>query len=350
MGIRTALSIASVVVLTVAATLPLVAGAHHSTATYDRSTMLEIDAEIVSVSWANPHTRFSVKTTSASGEEELWTLDGTAFYLLERGGVTEDMFVAGAPVTVAGYESSAQPRLLQVTNMRLEDGSEVVIWGTAPRWSQQYRGGPENWSANLDRVIPPQLGRDSLFQIWSPEDIEIFIHLNEGMELPLTEAVIARLDQLDTIDPCDPPGMPSSMATPLPIQFVDRGDSIELHLSVFETVRTVHLTDQAADPNAPPTLQGYSSGRWEGNTLVVRTERVSYPYFDDGAVPQTPNVDIVERFSLTDDGTALDYEMIVTEPATFTEPVSLTWRWVAIGEQLSPLHCDRNDPLLQGSQ
>ena len=148
------------------------------------------------------------------------------------------------------------------------------------------------------------------------------------MELPLTDAVIARIDELDTIDPCDPPGMPSSMATPLPIQFVERQNLLELQLSVFEAVRIIHMDDDGPDADTPPTLQGYSWGRWNGNTLEVRTQRVSWPYFDDGAIPQTENVDILEEFTLSDNGTALDYLMTVSEPETFTEPVTLR---VALG-------------------
>jgi len=61
--------------------------------------------------------------------------------------------------------------------MSLQDGNEVLVWGTESRWAEDYRGGPDNRMTNLERVIPPQTGRKSLFQIWSPEDIEICIHL-----------------------------------------------------------------------------------------------------------------------------------------------------------------------------
>ena len=60
------------------ALLPLCALAHHSTATYERENMLEMEAEFRSVSWANLHTRFTVSVANAAGEPELWTLDGTA--------------------------------------------------------------------------------------------------------------------------------------------------------------------------------------------------------------------------------------------------------------------------------
>ena len=320
--------------------IPGVVAGHHSTATYERSNAVEMEAELVSVSWRNPHTRFTVSVPSAAGDSEIWELDGTAFYLLERAGVTRDLFTEGERVIVAGYPSRVTPQLLQVTNMLLEDGNEVLIWGTAPRWVDDYRGGPGNWTANLNPVALPDAGDRNIFHVWSPEDPAVFIRLNEGMELPLTEPVIARFEELMPPDPCIPPGMPSSMATPLPIQFVSRDEeTIELRLSAFDIVRVIHLDAGSASTGIPVTLQGYSTGSWEGNSLVVRTNRISWPYFDDGGIPQTENVDVVERFTLNDDGTELDYLMSVTEPASFTEPVTLEWRWVTLGEQLSPLHC-----------
>jgi hypothetical protein len=313
---------------------------HHSTATYDRANVVEFEAELVDVSWRNPHTRFTVSVPNASGDAEIWELDGTAFYLLERAGVTRDLFTEGERVIVAGYPSRVTPQLLQVTNMMLEDGNEVLIWGTAPRWVDDYRGGPGNWTANLNPIAAPDAGDRNIFHVWSPENPAVFIRLNEGMELPLTDPVIARFEELTPPDPCIPPGMPSSMATPLPIQFVSRDEeTIELRLSAFDIVRVIHLDAAGESGDMAAALQGYSTGSWDGNTFVVRTNRISWPYFDDGGIPQTENVDVVERFTLNEDGTELDYLMTVTEPASFTEPVTLEWRWVTLGEQLSPLHC-----------
>jgi hypothetical protein len=320
--------------------LPATVLAHHSTANYDRSSILEMEAELVSVSWRNPHTRFTVKTENSAGTTEIWELDGTAFYLLERAGVTRDLFTEGQRVTIAGYPSRVTPRFLQVTNMLLENGEEVLIWGTAPRWVEDYLGGPGNWTANLEPISEPNAGNRNIFHVWSPENPAVFIRLNEGMELPLTESVITMFEELTPPDPCIPPGMPSSMATPLPIQFVNIDDAtIELRLSAFDIVRTITLDATSAHEDSTTMLQGYSTGTWEGNTLVVRTNQISWPYFDDGGIPQTENVDVIERFTLNDNGTGLDYLMTVTEPASFTKPVTLEWRWVTLGEQLSPLHC-----------
>ena len=48
----------------------------------------------------------------------------------------------------------------------------------------------------------------------------------------------------------------------------------------------------------------------------------------------------MERFTLTDDGSRLEYEMTVTDPATFTEPVVLTksWAWRP-NDEVRPYDC-----------
>jgi hypothetical protein len=76
---------------------------------------------------------------------------------------------------------------------------------------------------------------------------------------------------------------------------------------------------------------GYSVGQWEGDTLVVRTTDVSWPYFDAaGSIPQSGAVEITERFTVNDRQNQLVYDREVRDPATFTAPVSqravLTWR------------------------
>ena len=58
----------------------------------------------------------------------------------------------------------------------------------------------------------------------------------------------------------------------------------------------------------------------------MRTSRIDWPYFDQkGRVPLSGQAEVLERFTLGDDAMSLSYDLIVTDPQVFTEPVSASW-------------------------
>ncbi len=74
--------------------------------------------------------------------------------------------------------------------------------------------------------------------------------------------------------------------------------------------------------------------------LVVETTGVDYPWFNKTGIPQSDAVHIVERFELNADGSSLQYQMTVTDPATFTEPVVLTKSWgYRPNDEVRPYEC-----------
>ena len=90
----------------------------------------------------------------------------------------------------------------------------------------------------------------------------------------------------------------------------------------------------------PKTLLGRSKGTWDGETLVVTTDRIDWAYIDPSGIPQGPSSSIVERFTPTPDGTRLNYTMTITDPATFTAPLELKRSWVwRPGETVKPYNC-----------
>ena len=149
-----------------------------------------------------------------------------------------------------------------------------------------------------------------------------------GFELPYTEAAQAARERYDPVTDdtalkCLQQGMPGIMDNPYPIEFVADGDDIELRVEEWSVVRTIHMAGYDDPESQVFTRQGYSVGRWEGDTLVVQTAKIDWPFFDDVGTPQSMDVDIVERFALSPDASRLDYEITVTDPATFTETISL---------------------------
>ncbi len=183
-----------------------------------------------------------------------------------------------------------------------------------------------------------------IFRVWSRPDLR-GAFLVPAEPLPFTQAALAAQETWNPLedDPsvrCIARGMSSLMNNPLPVEFVDQGDSILMRLEEWDTERTIHLAD-AEDPESQPrTPVGYSVGRWEENTLVVTTTRISDIYFDDRGAPQSEDAVVVERFTLTEDESRLDYESIHTDPLYFAEPARLIgyWDWVP-GEQVRRFDC-----------
>ena len=96
------------------------------------------------------------------------------------------------------------------------------------------------------------------------------------------------------------------------------------------------------DPN--PAWNGYSSGKWDGDTLVVQTTGLRDGlWLDTGGSPLTDAARITERFQRVNYGT-LDIQMTVDDPKAYTRPwtIHLT-QIVALNTELLDYICLENE-------
>lgn len=309
--------------------------AHHSISAYDRTTLHEIEGTLTDVRWRNPHVTFIVRVSDASGSVEDWELQAGAVYPHQRAGLSGDMFSVGDDVRVAGWRSTQTPRLMIVSNMLVPSGQEALFYDVSrPRWSDNAVGG--SWKSEL-----VENSSQGLFRIWSVADFGAYQEVARNLLIRQTEAARANTPETSPLDPCVAQGMPGTMMTPLPIEFIDAGDRIELQLTTFGVRRTIHLTPPENLEAIPLSDLGYSVGRWVGDTLEVRTTRVGWPYIDDEGKPQSENVEILEQFSMIDGGSRLDYRQTVIDPETLIEPMSTGLIYADIGESaIEPLRCE----------
>jgi hypothetical protein len=316
---------------------PVTTLAHHSGSEYDRTTV-EIEGTLVELSWRNPHVHFGVRTTDKDRKTVVWDIEANSVSILSRTDANPDNLKLGDRIKVAGAPSRRTPNKMWASNILPANGREVVLGpGIPPRWKGAADGARSTWfegGTDADKAA-------GIFRVWSTKFGE-----PGGVwwrrDYPLTEAARkkrAAFNPLtDTVAPgCRPKGMPTIMEQPYPLEFVRKGDAVVLRLEEYDTVRTIHMKEQ---PARPKTLLGSSQGRWENETLVVTTRGISWTYFDPSGVPLGPNASIVERFTPSADGTRLVLEMAVTDPDTFTEPITLqrTWVWRK-GETVKPYNC-----------
>ena len=95
------------------------------------------------------------------------------------------------------------------------------------------------------------------------------------------------------------------------------------------------------------TWMGFSTGRWEGDVLVVTTTHIKQMWHRRNGIPQSDRVTLTERFILH--GTVLTYVTITDDPVYLTEPLVRTTnmlrnpRPLAPQQLLYPVHRRRRD-------
>ena len=314
------------------------ASAHHSRAYfYDSNRVIEAEGVITRILWRNPHTRFWMQDDN--GEE--WELESTPPATLARHGLGPEALAEGTRVRVAGPAARFEAHAMEVHNVLLPNGRELLIQTVArPRWTEDAPILQPSEFAEVD-VAATLASANGIFRVWSREYGQTF-SLRPDNDYPLTEAAQAARDAYDPvadnpIPGCTAKGMPMIMSNPLPFEFVDAGDEIHLRIEEYDLVRVIHL-DQDVDM-ASPSILGHSVGRWEDGDLVVTTTQINFMHYGSGIALST-NVHVLERFELSDDERRLDYTLTVTDPETFTEPLTARRHWVWMpGETVKDWSC-----------
>jgi len=319
--------------------LSQIAFPHHARSNY-QGEVQEITGELVSFQWRNPHISFNVKATNKRGEEVLWKMEAGSIYMLQRAGITSDLFTVGERVSVVGKESARQTRNLLATNMLFPDGKEAVIMpNTDPYWTGEHVGGRDQWALDEIKVKDTASQNKGIFRVWS-----VTGRPGGRRHVLFTESAIAARTAWDSTDNfairCEQPGMPRSMTSPHPLQFVDQGGSLLVRIEENDVVRTIYMDQTETQEEQPATPQGYSVGHWEDSTLIVETTRINWPWFDGAGTPQSEQVKTVEHFTLSEDQSRLDYHLTIIDPETFTEPAIIELYWLALGETVEPYDCE----------
>ena len=326
--------------------IPFAAQAHHSRQEFAQDVEV-MEGVFESVNWTNPHPTFDLTVTGEDGSEETWEIQAFgSLYTLTRGGVSGDSFEPGQQVTIAGQASTRRDNILLANNVLLPGGREVILNGGAePYFNESAEaGGQAHWAATQDDVVDAAAENLGLFRVWSQPHRSAGTTALEGaisIHLPWNEASLARRAEWNPLDDpdmqCMAKGMPAVMITPHPITFIEDGSNIRIHAHEYDVERTIYIDNELPEER-PPSTVGYSVGRWEGDTLVVETDDIAWNYFFFG-FGLGDSVEVVERITLSEDQSRLDYSAVFTDSDTFTEPATIDRFWLALGETPEPYSC-----------
>jgi hypothetical protein len=147
----------------------------------------------------------------------------------------------------------------------------------------------------------------------------------EGGDLPYQPWAAARKKEnavnwmaLDPEVKCYLPGVPRATYQPFPFQIIQTPKSILMSYEFSSAARTIPI--RSPEPSPVDSWMGQSSGRWEGDTLVVDVIGFNdQTWFDRAGNFHSDALHIVERYTPTSPNT-LNYEATIEDPKVFTRP------------------------------
>jgi hypothetical protein len=280
--------------------------AHHSAAMFDTTKEILVQGVVTEFAWKNPHSYLTVRTDSGPLVLELGPPS-----TLGPLGLRQDAIKVGDKVTLRAYPPRRGTMAMGRELIR-PDGTTlplVINAGTRPQ---------------------PTAQATSIAGTWVPEGF--FGFLQSRSRWPLTErgaaALRASSTSTSTQNECIPVGAPMLMHYPTANRIEVARDAVRLHIDWMDAERVVYLDGRRLPAGTKPTLQGFSTGHWEGTTLVVDT--VNFAEHREGnalGLPSGLRKHLVEKFSLTEDHKHLRYEFVLEDPDWLTAPVkqSITW-------------------------
>lgn len=126
---------------------------------------------------------------------------------------------------------------------------------------------------------------------------------------------------------CLPPGMPYFTLAQYGLEIVQHPTKIVFFSEWMDAYRRVYLDGRTLPKDVDPSYFGYSTGHWEGDTLVVETVNLrDDSVLDRYGSPHSDATRIVERIRLAEPD-VLEDKHTVYDPKAFTKPWEFTRRY-----------------------
>jgi hypothetical protein len=142
----------------------------------------------------------------------------------------------------------------------------------------------------------------------------------------------------------DQAGVPGIGLIPVPFKIVQMPRLILILYEDNTTFRQIFLDGRRLAPDPEPRFMGYSTGRWDRDTLIVDTVGLNdRNWLDRMGHPHSDAVHVIERFRRRDAG-HLEIEVTIDDPKAYTKPITYTQRQTLLpDEDLLEYFCSENE-------
>jgi hypothetical protein len=181
--------------------------------------------------------------------------------------------------------------------------------------------------------------------VWSPAGAQqdITENLLPGEEVSLTRFGAEQYNKIDEADSpayrCEPYGPTRTMSSALPYQIFQTPEAIGI---VFEHIdyRIIYMNGKhPEDIEDYPEWEGHSTGKWDGDTLVVDTVGArDDTWLDSFGLQHSVKLHVIERFRKTSPDTFI-WQVTVEDPVYFTKPFTYAFNVARVEDRVMPDRC-----------
>jgi hypothetical protein len=171
-------------------------------------------------------------------------------------------------------------------------------------------------------------------------------------DLPYTEWGLKQWKQYDPVangdyaGNCLPFGTSRNINAPHGLQIIHHTDALAFLFEQNTWFHWVPLTPGFKWPaDLPETWNGVSTGRWEGDTLIIETKGFNgYTKLDTSGHPHSKQLVLTNTFTRTDSNT-MTHTVTVHDPRTYTQDWMnvRTWRIKPYPDVIMEYSCDENN-------
>jgi hypothetical protein len=227
------------------------------------------------------------------------------------------------------------------------------------QWLKLPAGGipkTKDGKPNLAAPAPRRAdGKPDLSGIWQTESPRYLINLAADYkpgELPIQPWAEALTKERGTgihakEEPqanCLPPGLPRINETPNPLKIYQEPGVVLILYEAFNLYRQIFMDGRELSKDPNPSWLGYSTGKWDGDTLVVDTTGFNgKTWLDQAGHPTTDALHVTERFRRRDFG-HLEISTTIDDPKAYTKPWTAAVKMELLPDtELIEFACNENE-------
>jgi hypothetical protein len=311
-----------------AAVTTMPARAHHGVAPhYDDGTQVTIDGTVAEFQFINPHSFVYLRTVGTDGKEAVWHCEMASRSVLARNGLTQESFAVGKHVRITGSQARHNPTGCALREAHFDDGSVLrssTLFGATPA---------------VTTAVSPD--RQSIEGVWAMKTFAVSFYTGA-----LTEEGERRRAAFDPIK--DDPAIYCDASSPVrfwvnvnePFEIRREGDTVVVDHQFMDSRRVIHLGQTTPPPDTPRSSMGYSTGRFDGDALVIETTSFTAGVLEPRrAVVHTADLKLTERIEVDPTTHELVISWTIDDPVVFKEPHTQKEIFVRTERWREPYNC-----------